>query len=130
MLRDHSVRYAIGAAAVMATLFTFGVNNNESPPFKFADRWSAVPAHAAPLLAKQVRTLSFIPPTTPANPALPEIDGFLHVPMPPIKSQEKLLEPKLAVVARAEHRETKGPDICRGKGRIITRGGKSWRCRR
>jgi hypothetical protein len=27
--------------------------------------------------------------------------------------------------ARANHR-----DICRGKGRVITRGGRSWRCRR
>jgi len=128
--------YAVIVAAVLAMLFTFATNHRD-PPFQFAERWSAIPAHASPLLAKQIRTIPWVPPV-PAS-ALPEIDGFLQLPMPPVKSQEKPPQvseelpsrlPAAKPQAAAPRYETKGPDICRGKGRIITRGGKSWRCRR
>ena len=131
--------YAIGAAAVLAVVITFGTSRDPpAPTSAFADRWSAVPLRVAQLPTKQVRTVAFVP-TVPANPALPEIDGFLQLPMPPPKPEEKPPEnlppprikmadnPPPRIVARAD---LKGPDICRGKGRVITRGGKSWRCRR
>lgn len=133
MFHSLQLRHAIGAASMIAVLFTFAVNNYEPPPFKFADRWHAVPpAYAGQLLAKPVRTLSYVLPVAQqaqAIPPLPEIDGFLQLPMPPVKppivSEERPPSPKPAT-----RQESKGPDICRGKGRIITRGGKSWRCRR
>jgi len=140
MIYLDDTRFIIGAVVLAAVIALFVTNNHEpsTPPFQFTERWSPVPAHAAPLLAKQVRTISLIPPA-PANPVVPEIDGFLQLPMPPVKTQERPpqvseeLPPRLPTPKprMAEPRyETKGPDICRGKGRIITRGGKSWRCRR
>ena len=138
LLRGSHLHYAIGAAALMAMLFTVATTRSPAPPPGFMDRWNAVPpAHAVPLLSKQVRTLSFTPPA-PAIPALPEIDGLLLVPLPSPKMQERpppvpaniLPDRSPQFVASAKAVDLKGPDICRGKGRIITRGGKSWRCRR
>lgn len=137
--RSNHVRYSIAAAGVLATVITFGTSREPpAPQTGFMDRWSAVPMRVVPMPVKQVRTQSFV--QSPVNPALPEIDGFLTMPMPPIKTQErppdnpppriKAVEPEeksSRILARAD---LKGPDICRGKGRIITRGGKSWRCRR
>jgi len=131
-------RFIIGAVVVAAVVAMFITNNHEPSTPPFTERWNPVPAHAAaPLLSKPVRTLAYVPPIT--NPAMPEIDGFLQLPMPPVKTQERPpqvseeLPPRLPAPKprTAEPRfEPKGPDICRGKGRIITRGGKSWRCRR
>ena len=143
LLRGGHLHYAIGAAAALAMLFTVATTRSPPPTPGFMDRWNAVPpAYASPLLAKQVRTLSFVP-TASTIPALPEIDGLLQVPMPPPKMQERPppvpanivpdRSPRLAASAKAvdfKAADFKGPDICRGKGRIITRGGKSWRCRR
>ena len=136
-VRGSHLHFAVGAAALMAVLFSFATSRG--PPAlspAFADRWNAVPTRDV-LLSRPVRTLPFVVPVVESNPALPEIDGFLQLPMPPVKQQERVAAAperppplKLAASAKADHRETKGPDICRGRGRIITRGGKSWRCRR
>ena len=128
-VRGSHLHFAVGAAALMAVLFSFATSRSPTVPSPaFADRWNAVPTRDV-LLSKPVRTLPFVVPTVASNPALPEIDGFLQVPMPPVKQQEKVVAvitperpppPRLAASAKADHRETKGPDICRGKGRIIT----------
>ena len=128
--RGWHLRYAISAAAVLATLITFGTSRDPpAPQTGFMDRWNAVPVRAVALPTKQVKTLSFVPPA-PANPVLPEIEGFLQTPMPPLKPAERIADPPPERSPKADYRETRRPDICRGKGRIITRGGKSWRCRR
>lgn len=112
---DRHVPLAIGAAAVMAVLITFGTSRDPpAPSVAFAERWSLTPNA---IVAKPVRTVSILPETNTV-PALPEIDGFIKVPMPPRP---------IAPVANASAKVT---DICRGKGRIYIRGGRSWRCRR
>ena len=134
---SRHARYAIGAAAVMATLITFGTTKQQYQPQPlpgFADRWSPVPMRAV-IPVKQVKTLSYIQNPPPQAAALPEIEGLITTPMPPPPVNPVNNPPPKIASARAEEnisfrRETKGPDICRGKGRVYKRGGKSWRCRR
>ena len=64
--RGWHLRFAIGAAAVTATLFTFAISREPVMPTPaFADRWNVVPRDS--LLSKPIRTLSFVPPA-PVNP--------------------------------------------------------------
>jgi len=147
LFRTHGghLPLAIGAAAMVATLFAFAASRESPPGPGFVERWEPVPMRAV-VPSKQVRTLTFVP-TASAVPLLPEIEGFVQLPIPP-KMQDKAPplppQPPARIVqddppprapaerlTRSNSRaELKGPDICRGKGRITTRGGKSWRCRR
>ncbi len=135
LLNGHHLRYSVGAAAVMATLITFAFSRDPpaSPSLKFQERWNTVPIRAVPLPVKPVRTISITTPQ-PASPALPEIEGLLLVPMPKSKERPPIDPPENPLRQVSSERkaspQAKGPDICRGKGRIYTRGGRSWRCRR
>jgi hypothetical protein len=97
----------------------------------FSERWNAVPMRVVPIPEKQVKTLTIVP-APPLNPALPEIEGLITTPKPPVPRPPRAVieSPPPEKLARASRDDLKGPDICRGKGRIITKGGKSWRCRR
>ena len=144
LFRTHGghLPLAIGAAAMVATLFAFAASREPPPAQAFVERWEPVPTRGQ-VLSKQVRTLAFVPLAS-GIPLLPEIEGFVQLPIPP-KMQDKapplppLPPAKVAEPARhlqetvaepARHLRPLARDICRGKGRVTTRGGKSWRCRR
>jgi hypothetical protein len=136
--------YAAGCAGLASVLIVFAFGRDQSAPrsmLPFLDRWhTTTMAFAAPLLARQIKTISILPgmPEPVAPQRLPEPTAALAhaVPIPPVSSPQNV-QVDLPVVNRRElargparFAATKGPDICRGKGRIITKGGKSWRCRR
>lgn len=100
------------AAALLLSMAT--TKPIEPPPVitqSFAHRWEGVP-RVIPLPQRPVQTIP-IAPDPPSMPVLEEAPPQARAQVPaPVK-------------VRAP-----ATDICRGKGRVYTRGGKSWRCRR
>lgn len=136
LLRSRHFRYACGASGLVAALLMVATQRGAptAPPLSptmFTERWGAVPMRVVPIPERRVKTLTIVP-TAPLNPAMPEIEGLITTPAPPAPPPRTVVErsPPPERLARASRDDLKGPDICRGRGRIITRGGKSWRCRR
>jgi hypothetical protein len=106
-----SVVYAVAAATLAATLVAGVTAKREQPSQKFLDRWEDVPPQIEPV-TRAVRTIPIVAAVKPEQPVL-EV-----VPIP---------EPEPTPRQKVKHKPS---DICRGKGRIYTPNGKSWRCRR
>lgn len=110
------VCYGVGCAGIAATLLVVAAGRDEPrsvPALPFSERWTDVPVRIIPL-TRQVKTIAVLPETASVFLPILDLEGVPDIPVP---KQVKRTQPL-------------AHDICRGKGRIYVRGGKSWRCRR
>jgi hypothetical protein len=120
------VSYAVAASALAASVVTGIIAKpakyEPSLAHKFVDRWEDVPPRIVPLPPKPVKTIVIAP----------DIEEVLEAPMPlPKKVAPPPAPPKVVATAPAPPKaKPKEVDICRGRGKVYTRGGKSWRCKR
>lgn len=121
--------YAVAAAALAASVVTGIIAKpakyEPSLAHKFVDRWEDVPPRIVPLPPKPVKTLVIAP----------DVEDVPYVPPPPppktmMPSPKVVPAPAKVVAPEPPKPKPKEVDICRGRGKVYTRGGKSWRCKR
>jgi hypothetical protein len=116
------VRLAVGFAGIMAMLLVMAAGRGDQQPERslaFSERWADVPMRIIPV-SRQIRTVTILPETA-VTPPMPDLKVLPpDIPPPPRVKRAHAVQPQSA----------QAHDICRGRGRVYTRGGKSWRCRR
>ena len=140
--RYWHLKFALGSAITLVLLVTFGAGTPSPAPKRFDEKWSeTVPqrqevasvAQAVPLAPTPVPTLSVAPqaPLLATAPNLPAPPPPMSETVPPVPTR---YVPPVYRDPPPRYRRYAGErtNVCarHGMRKVVTRSGRSWRCRR